>query len=106
LPVFKYVDSRLVKLLNQPNTLVYVEVFADHMVERLEKGLSNVYDRRCRVIVGCDGLKLQTEMAEFQYCRETTNPPIVQSTMNEAMLACKATPYFSRPNLTNFESLS
>lgn len=104
-PVFKYVDSRLVKLLNHPNTLVYVEVFADYMVERLEKGISSIYDQKSRVIVGCDGIKLQTEMAQFLYLKVPSiiqEPPI----LTEAMLSCRATPYFSRPNLTSFEALS
>lgn len=104
-PVFKYIDSRLVRLLHQPNTLVYVEVFADHMVERLEKGLRDVYDRKCRVIVGCDGLRLQTEMAQFHYggSKPTPTEPRI---ITEEMLSCKATPYFSRPNLTSFDTMT
>jgi midasin (ATPase involved in ribosome maturation) len=59
-PQFKYIDSRLVKALKQKNALVYVEVFADYMVERIEKGIPDIYDRKSRVIISCDGLNLQT----------------------------------------------
>lgn len=58
-PVFQYIESRMLQSLNNSN-LVYIEVFSDKMVERIEKGIPDIYDNQKRVIIGCEGANIES----------------------------------------------
>ena len=49
---FIYVESNLMKAIKEETSLIYVEVPNEQMLERLEKGIKEIYLQKTQIVVG------------------------------------------------------
>ena len=55
---FKYVESRIMKTLSKPHShLLYVEVPNEALLERVEKGIKQIFAQKVQVLIGLDKLE-------------------------------------------------
>jgi hypothetical protein len=54
---FVYQQSAIVKALNDDSSLLYIEVPNEILLERVEKGLIDLYEQKKQIIVGIDSMR-------------------------------------------------
>ena len=102
--MFKFVDSRLIESLS-PKNMVLIEVCSDRMMERIEKGIEDIYDGKQKVLIACEGNNIETVSVEIDIDTQWVDATKVNSVdlpEVEYLLRKYLEDKTMTPNLTNF----